>query len=120
MDEDKEYVWGIRVYVDGFPVSEIFMKPRIATPVVTMESKEYKHILILDQGEKKASYGFNLSLDVINQWEFTVEFEENENCFEKLRLIKYNADKRYFLYIITQRQLRFYHLPNLHRKIMRN
>lgn len=53
MDEDKEYVWGIRVYVDGFPVSEIFMKPRIATPVVTMESKEYKHILILDQGEKR-------------------------------------------------------------------
>ena len=51
LDEDKEYVWGIRVYVDGFPVSEIFMKPRIATPVVTMESKEYKerkrHLTVL-------------------------------------------------------------------------
>ena len=92
LDEDKEYVWGIRVYVDGFPVSEIFMKPRIATPVVTMESKEYKHILILDQGEKKASYGFNLSLDVINQWEFTVEFEENETAL-KAAVDKYNADK---------------------------
>ena len=92
LDEDKEYVWGIRVYVDGFPVSEIFMKPRIATPVVTMESKEYKHILILDQGEKKASYGFNLSLDAINQWEFTVEFEENETAL-KAAADKYNADK---------------------------
>lgn len=92
LDGDKEFVWAVRVYADGFPVSEVFMKPHIATPVVTMESKEYKHVLILDQGEKKASYNFNLSLDVINQWEFTVEFEEDETVL-KAAVDKYNTDK---------------------------
>ena len=82
--EDKEYVSGIRVYVDGLPFKEVFMKPHITTPVVTMDSKEYKHVLILNEGEKKAAYDFKLSLDVINQWEFAVEFEDDETILQSL------------------------------------
>lgn len=92
LDEDKEFVWGVRVCVDGFPISEIFMKPQITTPVVTMDSEEYKHVLILDEGEKTASYDFELSLDVINQWQFTVEFEQDESIL-RAAVEKYNADK---------------------------
>ena len=92
LDENKEFVWGVRVCVNGFTVSEILMKPRITSPVVTMESKEYKHILILNEGEKKASYNFDLSLNVINQWEFTVEFEEDESVLQTA-VDKYNAGK---------------------------
>lgn len=83
LDEEKVYVWGVRVSVDGYPVSEIFMKPHITTPLVTMNSKDYKHVLILNEKEKKASYDFELSLDVQNQWEFTVEFEGNESELQK-------------------------------------
>lgn len=92
LDQNKEFVGGIRVYVDGFPVSEIFMKPHITTPIITMKSKEYKHILILNEGEKKASYDFNLSLDVTNQWNFTVEFEEDEMALQHA-VNEYNAAK---------------------------
>lgn len=101
LDEDEEFVWGVRLYVDGFPVSEIFMKPRITTPLVTMESKEYKHVLILDEGDKKASYDFNLSLDVINQWKFTVEFEDDDAALQTA-VDNYNADKGTFYTLLPR------------------
>ena len=53
LDEDKEYVWGIRVYIDGFPVSEIFMKPRIATPVVTWSRKSTSMFLFWTKERKR-------------------------------------------------------------------
>lgn len=93
LDETQKWVLGLHVYIDDFLVSEVFMKPHIRIPTVILDSKEYRRVIILDEGEKKTSSDFKISLNVVkNLWDLKVEFEGDESKLQA-KVDEYNRSK---------------------------